>query len=106
MTSNSQLDNRKRRRLLVRELTGAVTPFGFSHQRGPYFVRERNGLVDAFFFQLTRTNNQFVIAYGVDAPDHSVNWNWHIANTALTSRVVAKEWGRRCVREAGAGGVT
>ena len=68
MASTSQLDQRKRRRLLTLELADAVKPFGFSHCGDSYFSRERNDLVDAFFFQFTRTNFRFCIAYGIDGP--------------------------------------
>ena len=63
-----QLTQAKRRRQLTRSLDDVASPFGFHHHAGPYFSRTRDALVDAFFFQFSRSNFRFSIAYGVDAP--------------------------------------
>lgn len=64
-----QLTQAKRRRLLTRSLDDAVSQFGFRHHAGPYFSRERNALLDAFFYQFSRSNFRFKLKYGVGAPE-------------------------------------
>ena len=68
MSRPSQLTAAKRRRLLTRALLSAVKPLGFSHHAGPYFSRSRGDIVDAFFFQISRSQFRFCIAYGVSVP--------------------------------------
>ena len=63
-----KLTQPKRQRLLTRSLDDVVSQFGFHHHAGPYFSRTRNALVDAFFFQFTRSNFRFSITYGVGSP--------------------------------------
>lgn len=63
------IDNRKRRRLIVATLTEALKPLEFRHHHGDYFSRPRGPLLDAFFYQFSRSNGRFTITYGIDAPD-------------------------------------
>ncbi len=62
------IDTRKRRRILIQQLSKVVEPFCFRPCGGSYFGRERDQIVDAFFFQLSRSNYRFHIVYGVDTP--------------------------------------
>ena len=59
----------KRRRLVTRVLGDAVSQFGFCHHAGAYFSRPRGPLLDAFFFQFSRSNFRFSITCGIDAPN-------------------------------------
>lgn len=62
------INQRRRRTLLIRGLGEACSKLGFVHQTSAYFTRQRGSLQDVFFFQQTRGNNQFYVAYGVDCP--------------------------------------
>lgn len=63
------MDQRKRRRLIQKNLSSSVKAMGFIHHSGEYFVRNRGKLQDIFFFQQTRNNNKFYITYGIDCPE-------------------------------------
>lgn len=41
---------------------------GFFHEKGNLFCRSRGAIQDAFYFQQTRSNNQYIITYGVNCP--------------------------------------
>lgn len=62
------MDQRKRRKLLQEKLSQTCLPQGFKHYSGEYFVRDRGDIQDVFFFQQTRGNGQYYIAYGIDCP--------------------------------------
>ena len=62
------MNQNKRRRLLIQELSKVTGRFGFTHHSGAYFSRKRNDVVDAFFFQFTRSNFRFYLTYVTDAP--------------------------------------
>lgn len=67
LTSTS-MDQRKRRKLLQEKLSEASSSLGFTHLIKEYFVRDRGNLRDVFFFQQTRNNTQYYVAYGLDCP--------------------------------------
>jgi hypothetical protein len=62
------MDNRKRRRMIESSLSDAVSSVAFHHHHDSYFSRVRGPILDVFFFQFTRSNGQFTIRYGIDAP--------------------------------------
>lgn len=65
----TQIDQRKRRRLLSKILGEACAHLGFEHHSSNYFQRVRGSLQDVFFYQQTRTNGQYDITYGIDCPN-------------------------------------
>ena len=63
------LTQNKRRRQLTKAIGDAVSQFTFCHHAGAYFSRPRGALLDAFFFQFSRSNFRFSLTCGIDAPD-------------------------------------
>lgn len=65
----SVITQRKRRTLIKNNLLETCSALGFEYLDGNNFIREKRGIQDIFFYQQSRSLNQFVIQYGCDCTE-------------------------------------